>query len=87
MEALIGVFLSEGGELAALSFMSWLGIKVDFVYTPYERNLTLQPEKFLNIRHLESLLNYSFRDACLLVEALTHGSYMLPEIPKCYQVI
>ncbi|GJW07506.1 Dicer-like protein, partial [Tanacetum coccineum] len=84
-EALIGVFLSEGGEMAALSFMSWLGIKVDFVNTPYERNFTLQPQDYLNVQHLESLLNYKFRDASLLVEALTHGSYMLPEIPKCYQ--
>ncbi|PWA72681.1 dicer-like 2 [Artemisia annua] len=85
VEALIGIFLSEGGEMAALSFMSWLGIKVDFVNTPYERNFTLQPEDYLNVQHLESLLNYKFRDASLLVEALTHGSYMLPEIPKCYQ--
>ncbi|GJS07430.1 endoribonuclease Dicer homolog 2 [Tanacetum coccineum] len=84
-EALIGVFLSEGGEMAALSFMSWLGIKVDFVNTPYERNFTLQPHNYLNVQHLESLLNYKFRDASLLVEALTHGSYMLPDIPRCYQ--
>ncbi|KAI3783735.1 hypothetical protein L1987_42821 [Smallanthus sonchifolius] len=85
VEALIGVFLSEGGEMAALFFMSWLGIKVDLVNTSYIRESTLQPEKYINIEHLESLLNYKFRDASLLVEALTHGSYMLPEIPKCYQ--
>ncbi|XP_076928332.1 endoribonuclease Dicer homolog 2-like [Bidens hawaiensis] len=85
VEALIGVFLSEGGEMAALSFMSWLGIKVDLLNTPYIREVTLQPGKYLNIEHLESLLNYTFRDASLLVEALTHGSYMIPEIPKCYQ--
>nr|XP_043618423.1 endoribonuclease Dicer homolog 2-like [Erigeron canadensis] len=85
VEALIGVFLSEGGELAALSFMGWLGIEVDFVNTLYVRNITLQPEKFVSVRHLESLLKYTFQDASLLVEALTHGSYMLPEIPRCYQ--
>ncbi|XP_071711343.1 endoribonuclease Dicer homolog 2-like [Rutidosis leptorrhynchoides] len=85
VEALIGVFLIEGGEMAALSFMGWLGITVDFNNTPYIRDLTFQPEKFLNIQHLESLLKYKFKDASLLVEALTHGSYMLPEIPKCYQ--
>ncbi|KAL7582994.1 endoribonuclease Dicer homolog 2-like [Lactuca sativa] len=85
VEALIGVFLSEGGELAALSFMRWIGISVDFVNTPYTRALTLHPEKYVNIQYFESLLNYSFRDVSLLVEAITHGSYMLPEIPKCYQ--
>ncbi|PSS04962.1 Endoribonuclease [Actinidia chinensis var. chinensis] len=85
VEALIGAFLSTGGEKAALSVMNWLGIKVDFVNTPYERQFTVQPERHINIRHIESLLNYTFRDASLLVEALTHGSYMLPEIPSCYQ--
>lgn len=52
---------------------------------PNERHFQLQAEKFVNVRYLESLLNYSFRDPSLLVEALTHGSYMLPEIPSCYQ--
>ncbi|KAJ9546095.1 hypothetical protein OSB04_025802 [Centaurea solstitialis] len=85
VEALIGVFLVEGGEIAALSFMSWLGINVDLVNQPYIRNVTLEPERFLNIQRLESILGYTFRDASLLVEALTHGSYMVPEVPRCYQ--
>lgn len=86
VEALIGAFLSSGGELAAIHFMNWVGIKVDFVHVPYERNFHVQAEKHVNVKHIESLLNYSFCDPSLLVEALTHGSYMLPEIPGCYQV-
>ncbi|KAL0452253.1 UNVERIFIED_CONTAM: Endoribonuclease Dicer2 [Sesamum latifolium] len=85
IEALIGAFLSAGGEVAALSFMAWLGINVDFVNVPYTRNVALNPELHVNVPYLQSLLNYSFRDVSLLVEALTHGSYMLPEIPGCYQ--
>ncbi|XP_011084676.1 endoribonuclease Dicer homolog 2 isoform X1 [Sesamum indicum] len=85
IEALIGAFLSAGGEVAALSFMTWLGISVDFVNVPYTRNVAVNPELHVNVPHLQSLLNYSFRDVSLLVEALTHGSYMLPEIPGCYQ--
>ncbi|XAR65808.1 Ribonuclease III [Bertholletia excelsa] len=85
VEALIGAFLSTGGEAAALSFMYWLGIRVDFNNVPYERHFRVQPEKHVNVKYLENLLKYSFRDASLLVEALTHGSYMLPEIPRCYQ--
>ncbi|KAJ6902410.1 hypothetical protein NC651_020022, partial [Populus alba x Populus x berolinensis] len=85
VEALIGAYLSTGGEVTALLFMDWIGIKVDFMNTPYERHIQLQAEKFVNVRYLESLLNYSFNDPSLLVEALTHGSYMLPEIPRCYQ--
>lgn len=86
VEALIGAFLSTGGEISALKFMNWIGIKIDFVYKPYERDIHVQSDKLINIGYLESLLNYSFRDPSLLVEALTHGSYMLPEIPRCYQV-
>ncbi|XP_059665629.1 endoribonuclease Dicer homolog 2 isoform X2 [Cornus florida] len=85
VEALIGAYLITGGELAALSLMDWLGIKADFANIPYGRDFPVQPEKLVNIRYVESLLNYSFRDPSLLVEALTHGSYMLPEIPRCYQ--
>ncbi|KAL0358761.1 UNVERIFIED_CONTAM: Endoribonuclease Dicer2 [Sesamum angustifolium] len=85
IEALIGAFLSAGGEVAALSFMAWLGINVDFVNVPYMRNAAVNPELHVNVPYLQSLLNYSFRDVSLLVEALTHGSYMLPEIPGCYQ--
>ncbi|KAJ6314126.1 hypothetical protein OIU78_017729 [Salix suchowensis] len=86
VEALIGAYLSTGGEVTALLFMDWIVIKVDLMNTPYERHFQLQEEKFVDVRYLESLLNYSFNDPSLLVEALTHGSYMLPEIPRCYQV-
>ncbi|XP_052186204.1 endoribonuclease Dicer homolog 2-like isoform X2 [Diospyros lotus] len=85
VEALIGAFLSTGGEKAALSFMDWLGIKVDFANVPYVRQFSIEPKRHVNIKYLESLLNFSFLDSSLLVEALTHGSYMLPEIPRSYQ--
>ncbi|KAL3833910.1 hypothetical protein ACJIZ3_008646 [Penstemon smallii] len=86
VEALIGAFLSTGGESAALSFMEWLGIKVVFESIPYTRDFSVNPELHVNIvQSMNSLLNYSFRDVSLLVEALAHGSYIRPEIPRCYQ--
>ncbi|KAK4359766.1 hypothetical protein RND71_021995 [Anisodus tanguticus] len=85
VEALIGAYLSSGGELAALSFMKWLGLDVDFVDTPMPRHFPMNAEKIVNVRYLESMLHYRFNDPSLLVEALTHGSYMLSEIPRCYQ--
>ncbi|KAM7525883.1 hypothetical protein LguiA_015785 [Lonicera macranthoides] len=85
VEALIGAFLSSGGEVAAIHFMNWIGIKVEFTNIPYERNFPLHPMICVNIPYLESLLKYSFHDASLLVESLTHGSYMRPEFPRCYQ--
>ncbi|KAL0708763.1 hypothetical protein Bca4012_075189 [Brassica carinata] len=85
VEALIGAYLSEGGELEALTFMNWVGIKVDFTTTMIQREPFIQAEKLVNVSYMESLLNYKFKDKSLLVEALTHGSYMIPEIPRCYQ--
>ncbi|KAL5836669.1 hypothetical protein ACOSQ3_013838 [Xanthoceras sorbifolium] len=85
VEALIGAFVSTGGENAGILYLNWIGIKVDFEYMPNERPFQVHAEKLVNVRHLESLLNYKFHDPSLLVEALTHGSYMLPEIPRCYQ--
>jgi endoribonuclease Dicer len=87
VEALIGAFLSTGGETAALLFMDWIGIKVNFNIAPYERQFNTCPENIVNVIFLESLLKYSFRDRSLLVEAITHGSYMLPDVPRCYQVL
>ncbi|XP_054796957.1 endoribonuclease Dicer homolog 2 isoform X2 [Prosopis cineraria] len=85
VEALIGACLITGGEKDAFKFMDWIGIKVDFKISPNKTHLSIHAEKLVNVRFLESKLNYSFNDRSLLVEALTHGSYMLPEIPKCYQ--
>ncbi|KEH42074.1 endoribonuclease dicer-like protein [Medicago truncatula] len=85
VEALIGAFLSTGGEMAALLFLDWVGIKVNFNITPYERQFDACPDNLINVSFLESLLKHSFRDRSLLVEAMTHGSYMLPDVPRCYQ--
>ncbi|KAK1272022.1 hypothetical protein QJS04_geneDACA021027 [Acorus gramineus] len=85
-EALIGAYLSTGGEVAALYFLKWLGIEVDFSNkVPDDASFLARPETYININFLESLLNYSFHNPCLLVEALTHGSYLVQDIPKCYQ--
>lgn len=86
VESLIGAYLSEGGEFAALMFMNWVGIKVDFTPMMIQRGIPIPAEKLVNVGYLESLLNCQFKDKSLLVEALTHGSYMIPEIPRCYQV-
>ena len=88
VEALIGAYLTTGGEFTALFLMEWLGMKIDFVdEVPSNIPFLEKPEMYVNVHHLESLLKYKFRNPSLLVEALTHGSYQLPDIPRCYQVI
>lgn len=86
VEALVGAYVSTGGETAGLLFMDWIGMKVDFMTISYDRHFLVQPEKYVNVHRLESILKYSFKDTSLLLEALTHGSYMIADIPRCYQV-
>lgn len=85
VEALIGAYLSTGGESAALLYLDWVGVPVDLINCPYKRQFEVDAARLVNLQYFETLLNYSFQDPSLLVEALTHGSYMLPEIPRCYQ--
>lgn len=86
VEGLIGAYLTTGGEVAAFLFMDWLGIEVDFVKeVPFDGKFIAQPKRLVSVNKLESILNYSFCDPSLLVEALTHGSYQLSETPRCYQ--
>ncbi|XP_022987458.1 endoribonuclease Dicer homolog 2 isoform X1 [Cucurbita maxima] len=85
VEALIGAYLSTGGERAAIQFLNRIGIEVYFDIVPYERPFSVDAHKLINVRHLEFLLNYTFNDPSLLLEAMTHGSYMFQEIPRCYQ--
>ncbi|TKY61271.1 Endoribonuclease Dicer-like 2 [Spatholobus suberectus] len=86
VEALIGAFISTEDEEAALSFINWIGIKVDTNIVPYESHLSVAPEKLVQVKLLESRLNsYSFQDPYLLVEALTHSSCKRPDIGRCYE--
>lgn len=88
VEALIGVFISTGNEEGALSFLNWIGIKVDTDIVPYETHLSIAPEKLVDVKLLESMLNnYSFHDPSLLVEALTHTTCNQPQIGRCYEVL
>ncbi|KAJ3701550.1 hypothetical protein LUZ61_005255 [Rhynchospora tenuis] len=86
MEALIGTSLSSAGEAATFLFLEKLGTSIRFHGRgTAERPILRKPEMFVNIKELEKLLSYRFNDPSLLVEALTHGSYQMPDIPRSYQ--
>nr|CAD1820291.1 unnamed protein product [Ananas comosus var. bracteatus] len=86
VEALIGAYLSTAGESAALIFMKSIGMEIEFhKQMVVEKPVLANPEMLINVKQLEELLNYKFNDPSLLVEALTHGSYQMPDIPRCYQ--
>ncbi|KAK4736763.1 hypothetical protein R3W88_000460 [Solanum pinnatisectum] len=58
------------GKVAALSFMKWIGMDIDFIDAPMLRHFI--------VNYAEKLVN--FHDPSLPVKALTHGSYIL--IPR-----
>ncbi|XBI78947.1 hypothetical protein VPH35_088540 [Triticum aestivum] len=86
VEALIGAYLGAAGEQAAFVFLKSLGLDIEFHSNiPLERKIVLKYEKFINVRSLEMILAYDFKDTSLLVEALTHGSYQTAGATACYQ--
>lgn len=86
VEALIGACLETGGEIVALSLMKWLGMEFDIPREmPSTRKLDTGFVSNVNVRYLQSLLNYSFRVHTLLVESVTHASYKEPPFSGCYQ--
>ncbi|AQK64396.1 dicer-like 105 [Zea mays] len=85
VEALIGAYLSTAGEQAAYIFLKSLGMDIEFHKMPIERVITIKAEEFINVKSLELLLDYSFNDPSLLMEALTHGSYQIAGTTPCYQ--
>ncbi|KAL2327826.1 hypothetical protein Fmac_021253 [Flemingia macrophylla] len=69
VEALIGAFISIDDEEGALSFINWIGIKVDTNIVPYETHLSVDPGNLVDVKLLESLLNnYKFKDPYFWVQ-------------------
>jgi hypothetical protein len=87
VEALIGAYLSAVGEQAAFLFLKSLGMDIEFhTKIPPERTILIKCEEFINVRSLETIIGYEFKDPLLLMEALTHGSYQIAGTTACYQV-
>ncbi|KAM0928770.1 hypothetical protein ACQ4PT_001980 [Festuca glaucescens] len=88
VEALIGAYLSAAGEQAAFLFLKSLGLDIEFhSKILFERKIVINYEKFINVRSLEIILGYEFKDPSFLMEALTHGSYQIAGTTACYQVL
>ena len=87
VEALIGAYLSAAGEQAAFLFLKSLGLDIEFhSKIPLQTEIAIKYEEFINIRSLEIILGYEFKDPLLLMEALTHGSYQIAGTTASYQV-
>ncbi|PKA57540.1 Endoribonuclease Dicer like 4 [Apostasia shenzhenica] len=88
-EALVGAFLVESGFVAAIAFLRWIGMQVDFhipdVYRFLEeskKNISLH--EVINVTAIEELTGYEFKNKGLLLQAFVHPSYS-KHPGGCYQ--
>ncbi|XP_043699597.1 endoribonuclease Dicer homolog 4-like isoform X2 [Telopea speciosissima] len=89
VEALIGAFLVDSGFKAAISFLRWIGIEVDFEDSQVSKICMASQDYMLlddsvDISALENFLGYQFLHKGLLVQAFVHPSYKHP-LGGCYQ--
>ncbi|KAL6973924.1 endoribonuclease Dicer [Sarracenia purpurea var. burkii] len=90
VEALVGAFIVDSGFKAAIAFLKWIGIHMDFEASQVS-NICSASAIFkplaapADITTLENLLEYQFLHKGLLVLAFVHPSYNLHG-GGCYQV-
>ncbi|XP_027329743.1 dicer-like protein 4 [Abrus precatorius] len=80
VEALVGAFLVDSGFKAAISFLKWIGIQVDFEASQVVNICTGSAGYFplssdVDIPSLEGKLGYDFVHKGLLLQAFVHPSY------------
>lgn len=90
VEALVGAFLVESGFKAAIAFLQWIGIQVDFeasqvvnICRGSARYFPLSAD--VDIPSLEHNLGHHFVHKGLLLQAFIHPSYS-KHGGGCYQV-
>ncbi|KAL4589871.1 hypothetical protein LXL04_002782 [Taraxacum kok-saghyz] len=89
VEALVGAFIVDSGFKAAIAFLKWIGIPVDFKDS-HVANICASSAIFtalndeIDIPTLENLLGYTFQHKGLLLQAFLHPSYH-NNYGGCYQ--
>lgn len=99
VEAIIGTYLLSGGILGAVKVLEWMEIlppkdmfakylnkTVPTVIT--EKKATEKDINFLldySRQDVEAILNYQFKDPSLLLEALSHSSYIRNRLTRSYE--
>ncbi|KAK9060685.1 hypothetical protein SSX86_021391 [Deinandra increscens subsp. villosa] len=80
VEALVGAFLVDSGFKAAIAFLNWIGIPVNFAHS-HVTDICAASRTFtslsglIDISALEDRLGYEFQHKGLLLQALLHPSY------------
>ncbi|KAF5182541.1 Dicer-like protein, partial [Thalictrum thalictroides] len=89
VEALVGAFIVDSGFKAAIAFLKWVGIEVDFEASQVSSicmasNSYMSLFANIDISALENSLGYRFLHKGLLVQAFLHPSYN-KHSGGCYQ--
>ncbi|KAL5547660.1 hypothetical protein UlMin_002891 [Ulmus minor] len=80
VEALVGAFIVDSGFKAAIAFLRWIGVPVDFEASKVT-DFCIASTKYIplatrvDIKTLEDSLGYEFRHKGLLLQAFVHPSY------------
>ncbi|XP_047307514.1 dicer-like protein 4 [Impatiens glandulifera] len=89
IESLVGAFIVDSGFKAAIAFLKWVGIQMDF--EPSQVSKICQSSTVFttlidraNLSSIESSMGYQFHYQGLLVQAFIHPSYNNP-LGGCYQ--
>lgn len=86
----MGAFLVDSGFKAAMAFLKWIGIEVDFEDSQVDEacisSARFMPiAELLDVSALEEQVGYKFRHRGLLLQAFLHPSYTRIG-GGCYQV-
>lgn len=90
VEALVGAFIVDSGFKAAIAFLSWIGIQVNFEASQLT-NVCMASTKYIpfdaciDVAALEKSLDYPFLYKGLVLQAFVHPSYN-KHGGGCYQV-
>ncbi|XP_013149103.1 PREDICTED: endoribonuclease Dicer [Papilio polytes] len=99
VEALVGTYLVHGGVLGAIKVLEWMKIipekddLASLLTRPVRTVLSTNPVPLTEIdfllnysrQEVEQILNYKFNDPTLLLEALTHPSYIRNRLTRSYE--
>lgn len=89
VESLTGAFIVDSGFKAAIAFLNWMGIQVDF--EPSKTDIICSMSRafsplanLMDVGAMEKVLGHEFTHKGLLVQAFVHPSYN--NFGGCYQV-
>nr|AIE15767.1 Dicer-like protein 4b [Salvia miltiorrhiza] len=88
VESLTGAFIVDSGFKAAIAFLNWMGIQVDFSHSQLDTICSMSRAflplaNMLDVSAVEKILGHEFTHKGLLIQAFVHPSFN--NFGGCYQ--